>query len=165
MRFVALLFLFVSCNTNPNTNISEEAVAPVAADDSDSPELQKISRPWGRDTAAMTKNFFDSYDHILLVTVTQDRWESRKPPQKSLRHYNGKVAKTYKGGWSVGDEIAFETHHDSVRLPQDAPVLEGKQFFVLTKSPKTQKAISLDTGELLPFDVENEPALIYFYPR
>jgi hypothetical protein len=121
--------------------------------------LEKMIRPWGKETVENTKSYFAGYRHILLFRVDKDYWESKNRPEHSAHHYVGTVIKVYKGEWKP-KRLAVVTFTDGpVSHPKP---MAGRRQFVFSNQEPTGSEIALDTGEMLPFDKALEPALLYF---
>ncbi len=128
----------------------------------DSVYLQKIIEPWAKETVENTRGFFSQYKYILLVSIDKDRWESHEPPILSVHHFYGHLVRVYKGNWKASKQISFFDSLDGP-APYRAHSTPRDLRILFTNKP-TQSEFGVDTGELLPFKAELEPALLYFYP-
>jgi hypothetical protein len=97
--------------------------------------------PWEENTRA----HLNSYGHILVATIYEDRWEDKGPGQHSLHHFNAKVTKVFKGDWKIAERIAI-VHGVDAPASTAVNAQAGKPLFVFTNQ-HTNTPIPLDTGE------------------
>lgn len=123
----------------------------------------RVFHPWGCDNAKEFKTRLDEYTNVLIVRVSEDRWEDRGPNRYSLHHLKGTVAMVYKGDWRISERIAFVQGLD-YSAPTNPKSAVGSLGFVFT-SQHSDSEIVLDTGEFSRYDAEYAPALECIFPQ
>ncbi len=126
---------------------------------------EAMFRPWCWENAKHAREYLSEYRHVFVARVDEYNWEDLGPDRCTSYHLRATVVRTYKGGWTVPEQISFVHHVDSV-APAGAitngPV--GWLVFIFTNEHTTNE-IGFDTGEWGYFREELAPGLEYLYSK
>ena len=129
------------------------------------PDASEFFRPWGCDNAADLRERFDQFKNVLVVHVTESRWEDRGPHALTPYHFKATVSRSYKGAWSAGEKLDFVHYLDSP-APTNVPLTIHRDdlYFIMTNE-HTNAEITVETGDFAGLNSELEPALHVLFPQ
>jgi hypothetical protein len=97
---------------------------------------------------ADAQRYLDEYRNVILVCITEDHVEDldpKRPDSWSVLCFKGTVVKSYKGGWTAGEKVAF-AHALDGKVAKESNLQVGTLMFLFTDA-HTDTRFGLNTGD------------------